>query len=127
MRDVILYRIKIIIPETEMFLIPVPEGGYVLHSTCGAKLDFMVTHIDRENNFAIASRKIALEKMQRAANRRKLMDRVLDTDVVSVGKNVCILNYCGYDVVLHQRDINYAVVSDILKTDVLSRNLEQSL
>ena len=27
---VILYRIKIIIPEPEMFLISVPDGGYVL-------------------------------------------------------------------------------------------------
>ena len=51
--------------------------------------------------------------MQKAANRRKLMDRVLDTDVVSVGRNVCVLNYCGYDVVLHQRDINYTMVSDV--------------
>ena len=110
---VILYRIKIIIPEPEMFLISVPDGGYVLHSMCGAKLDFVITHIDRENDFAIASRKIALEKMQKAANRRKLMDRVLDTDVVSVGRNVCVLNYCGYDVVLHQRDINYTMVSDV--------------
>ena len=96
-----------------MFLISVPDGGYVLHSMCGAKLDFVITHIDRENDFAIASRKIALEKMQKAANRRKLMDRVLDTDVVSVGRNVCVLNYCGYDVVLHQRDINYTMVSDV--------------
>lgn len=110
---VISYRIKVIIPETEMFLISVPDGGYVLHSMCGAKLDYVITHIDRENDFAIASRKLALEKMQKAANRRKLSDRILDTDVVSVGKNVCVLNYCGYDVILHQRDINYTMISDI--------------
>ena len=24
-----------------------------------------------------------------------------------------MLNYCGYDVVLHQRDINYTMVSDV--------------
>ena len=24
-----------------------------------------------------------------------------------------VLNYCGYDVVLHQRDINYTMVSDV--------------
>ena len=48
-----------------MFLISVPDGGYVLHSMCGAKLDFVITHIDRENDFAIASRKIALEKCRK--------------------------------------------------------------
>lgn len=54
---VILYRIKIIIPEPEMFLISVPDGGYVLHSMCGAKLDFVITHIDRENDFANSVKK----------------------------------------------------------------------
>ena len=104
-----------------MFLISVPDGGYVLHSMCGAKLDFVITHKDRENDFAIASRKIALEKMQKAANRRKLMDRVLDTDVVSVGRNVCVLNYCGYDVVLHQRDIKENTLTN-METSAMTLN-----
>ena len=110
---IISYRIKVIIPETEMFLISVPEGGYVLHSMCGAKLDYVITYVDRENNFAVASRKIALEKMQKASNRRNISDRIIDADVVSVGRNVCLLNYGGYDVLLRQRDINYTMVSDI--------------
>ena len=110
---IISYRIKVIIPETEMFLISVPEGGYILHSMCGAKLDYVITYVDRENNFAVASRKLALEKMQKASNRRNISDRIIDADVVSVGRNVCLLNYGGYDVLLRQRDINYTMVSDI--------------
>lgn len=110
---IIPYRVKIIIPETEMFLIPMPEGGYVLHSMCGAKLDYVITYIDRENNFAVASRKTALEKMQKATNRRNIADRIVEADVVSVGKNVCVLNYGGYDVLLRQRDIHYTMVGDV--------------
>ena len=34
-------------------------------------------------------------------------------DIVSVGKNMCIASYGGYDVVLRQRDINYTMVSDL--------------
>lgn len=51
--------------KRKCFLFPYPEGGYVLHSMCGAKLDYVITYVDRENNFAVASRKLALEKMQR--------------------------------------------------------------
>lgn len=110
---IIAYRIKIIIPESEMFLEEMSEGGYVLHALCGAKLDYVVTHIDRENDFAVASRKKALSKMRLATNRRSLEDRIINADIVSVGKSVCIANYGGYDVVLHQRDINYTMVSDL--------------
>ena len=110
---IIAYRIKIIIPESEMFLEEMSEGNYVLHALCGAKLDYVVTHIDRENDFAVASRKMALRKKQFATNRRSLENRVIPVDIVSVGKNMCIASYGGYDVVLRQRDINYTMVSDL--------------
>lgn len=83
---IIAYRVKIIIPESEMFLEGMSEGGYVLHALCGAKLDYVVTHIDRENDFAVASRKMALNKMQLATNRRSLDNRIIEADIVSVGK-----------------------------------------
>ena len=110
---VIPYRVKIIIPEQEMFLLPTIEGGYVLHSMGGAKIDYVVTKIDREGGLAIASRKIALRKMQTATNRRPIEDRVVNVDVVSVGRSMCIVNYGGYDVVLNQRDVQYNMIPDL--------------
>lgn len=79
----------------------------------GSRLDYVITYIDRENNFAVASRKTALEKIQKATNRRNIADRIVEADVVSVGKNVCVLNYGGYDVLLRQRDIHYTMVGDV--------------
>lgn len=110
---VIPYRVKIIIPETEMSLIPMPEGGYVLHSMGGAKLEFIITHVDRENGIAVASRKKALEKLMFVTNRRDLQDKIIETKVMSVGKNVCVINYGGYDVLVHKRDVNYSLVPDL--------------
>ncbi len=113
---VIPYRVKIIIPETEMFMNELPEGGYVLHAMCGAKIDFVITYVDREGEFAVASRKQALVKLQAATNRRPIQDRIVDVQVVSVAKNMCVVNYGGYDVFLNQRHINYSIIPDLRET-----------
>lgn len=110
---IIAYRIKIIIPENELFLEDMADGGYVIHALCGSKIDYQITHLDREGEFAIASRKMALEKMRKAIHRRQLEDRIVDVNIVSVEKNTCIVNYGGYDVLLHQRDVNYTTVTDL--------------
>lgn len=110
---VISYRIKIIIPETEMFLNPLFNGKFVYHTLCGSQLDYIVTHIDREGGFAVASRKKALEKLQWVTNRRSLENRIVNTNVISVGKSSCVINYRGYDVILHQRDISYITINDL--------------
>ena len=110
---VIKYRVKIIIPETEVFAAE-GQGGHVLHSMCGANIPFVVTHIEREAGFAMASRRLALEKMQKLTDRREgLIGRTVNVDVVSVGRNVCTVNFGGYDVMLAQRDVSYSLVPDM--------------
>lgn len=114
---VIKYRVKIIIPETEVFLEDFDAGYHILHSMCGANVNYVITYIDREAGFAVASRKLALEKMQRAASRRRIQEgQVVDVNVVSVGKGVCTVNYAGYDVMLTQRDVSYSIVPDLRVT-----------
>lgn len=114
---VIKYRVKIIIPETEVFLEDFDAGYHILHSMCGANVNYVITYIDREAGFAVASRKLALEKMQRAASRRRMQEgQVVDVNVVSVGKGVCTVNYAGYDVMLTQRDVSYSIVPDLRVT-----------
>ena len=110
---VIPYRVKVIIPETEMFKYALPQGGHILHAMYGAKLDYVITYVDRENGFAVASRKQAIERIQKRTNKRQLDDKFLDVKVVSVSKNICIVNYGGYDVVLHQRDVSYNAIPDL--------------
>ncbi len=111
---VIKYRVKIIIPETEVFDKNVSSGYHVLHSMCGADIEYVITHIDREAGFAIASRKMALERARNAAVGRRIReDSKITVKILSVGRNTCTVSYNGYDMVLHQRDICYSPVSDL--------------
>lgn len=111
---VIKYRVKVIIPETEVFIRELSTGYHVLHSMCGANIYYVITHIDREAGFAIASRKLALERFQ-AAYRRRPPDegRTVNVDILSVGRNMCTVHYRGYDCELAQRDVSYNTVSDL--------------
>ena len=114
---VIQYRVKIIIPETEVFIRELDTGYHVLHSMCGAKINYVVTQIDREAGFAIASRKLALETIQRANSKRRLKEgQIVDVDVISVGKGVCTVSFRGYDSMLPQRDVSYGAVPDLRET-----------
>ena len=114
---IIPHRVKVIIPETEIFIGPLADGGYVLHSMYGARLDYVVTHIDREEGFAVASRKRALEKLQITTSRKsKPMGKIVDVEVLSVGKNICTVTYNGYDVRLNQREVSYSSVADLRET-----------
>ena len=87
---------------------------HILHSMCGANVDYVITHIEREEGFAIASRKLALEKIRRANSRRRYKEgKIVDTKVISVGKGVCTVTFNGYDVMIPQREFGYSVVPDL--------------
>lgn len=114
---VINYRVKVIIPETEVFIDELDTGYHILHSMCGAKIDYVITHIDRENGFAVASRKVALEQIRRANSRRRYKaGQIVDTKVISVGRGVCTVTFNGYDTMIPQRDIGYSAVPDLRET-----------
>lgn len=111
---IINYRVKVIIPETEVFIEELDTGYHILHSMCGAKVDYVITHIEREEGFAIASRKMALETIRRANSRRRYKPgQVFDTKVISVGRGVCTVTFNGYDVMIPQREIGYSAVADL--------------
>ena len=111
---VIPYRVKIIIPETEVFITERSTGYHILHSMYGAKVSYVITHIDREAGFAIASRKIALDKIQHANFRRMAnVGEKVNVDVLAVGRDICTVTYNGFDVTLAQRDISYVSIEDL--------------
>ena len=114
---VIPYRVKIIIPEHEVFLDELNTGYHILHSMCGANIDYVITYIDREAGFAVASRKLALEQIRRTnARRRYTAGKTVDVKVISVGRGVCTVTFNGYDVMLSQRELSYSAVPDLRET-----------
>mgnify|MGYP003455710069 CR=1 FL=1 len=111
---VINYRVKVIIPETEVFNDGAEMGQHVLQSMNGAELEYIITHIDREAGFAIGSRKQALTQIRRVNARRRLAEnQIIDVKVISVGRGVCTVTYRGFDSVIAQRDISYTAVPDL--------------
>ena len=114
---IIKYRIKIIIPETEVFLDDFDSGYHILHSMCGTTVDYVITYVDREAGFAVASRKRALTKIRSATARRGLSPgQVIDVTVLSVGRGVCTVHFGGYDILMPQRDVSYSIVPDLRET-----------
>ena len=94
---------------------------------CGARVSYVITHIDREEGFAIASRKLSLEKIRRASIRRmgKAGD-VVDVDVLAVGQNLCTVTYNGYDITVPQRDVSYGRIED-LRAEMLPGDVRKAL
>lgn len=62
---VIKYRIKIIIPEHEVFLDERYYGYHVLHSMCGARVNYVVTYIDREADLPWPRAKLPLKSFKK--------------------------------------------------------------
>ena len=109
---VIPYRVKIIIPDVEVFLDF--EKPPSLQSMNGANISFIVNEVDRMAGVAIASRREALEQIKRVNARRRLeAGQVVNVDVISVGRGVCTVTYRGYDVMLMQKEVSHNTVPDL--------------
>ena len=109
---VIKHRVKVVIPAPEVWFMP-REETHLLRSMCGGTVDYVITHVDRENGFAVASRKLALKKLRFASRRRRPLGKTVDVQIIAVGKNVCTVHFNGYDVLLSQKDISYSIVRDL--------------
>jgi len=108
----IRYKVKIIIPQPEVWFEP-REEPHLLRSMVGGKVEYVITHVDRENEFAVASRKLALKRLRFASRRLNPVGQTVDVKIVAVGKNVCTVSYNGYDALLSQKDISYSIVGDL--------------
>ncbi len=53
------YRVRIVIPASEMWEDGQERPDFVLHNMVGASIDFIVIKVDRESSFAVASRRMA--------------------------------------------------------------------
>ena len=113
---VIPFRVRILIPATEMWMQGEERPDYVLRNMSGAIIDFVVTHVDREAGFAIASRRLALRTRRYYFSTQPSMNRSgarVKCHVLAVGPRRCLVECGGYDIDLTQREMRYTAIPDL--------------
>ena len=113
---VIPFRVRILIPEAEMW----PEGedrpAFVLRNMPGASVDFVIIHVDREGGFAIGSRRLAMATRRYYFSTQPALNRLnarVKCRVLAVGPRRCLVECYGFDLNLTQRDMRYTAIPDL--------------
>ena len=115
---VLVYRVPVYIPATEMWM-GEARPDYVLQNMVGATIDFIITKVDREGGYAIASRRQASHAQRYFfAHRPDLCAEGarVKCRLLAVGPRRCLAECYGHDVDLTQRDLSYTAIAD-LRTD----------
>lgn len=115
---VIAYKVKVLIPETEMWMPGEERPTHVLRNMSGAEIDYVILDVDRVGGMATASRRMG------AVIRRHAFDTArgghepgerLPCRVLTVGPNRCLIECGGRDLTLRYRDISYSSYDDLRK------------
>ena len=113
---IIGYRIKVLIPETEVWAPGEERPDYVMRGMVGAKVDYVVMQVDREGECAIASRRLALVKQRRhfaSVRRGHEPGASLKCNLLVVGPRRVLAECGGYDISLSQRDLSWTAIADL--------------
>ena len=113
---IIGYRIKVLIPESEVWAPGEERPDYVMRGMVGAKVDYVVMQVDREGECAIASRRLALAKQRRhfaSPHRGHEAGAQLKCNLLVVGPRRVLAECGGYDVSLSQRDLSWTAIADL--------------
>ena len=113
---IIGYRIKVLIPESEVWAPGEERPDYVMRGMVGAKIDYVVMQVDREGECAIASRRLALTKQRRhfaSLRRGHEAGAQLKCNLLVVGPRRVLAECEGYDVSLSQRDLSWTAIADL--------------
>ncbi len=112
---VINYRVKIIIPQQEIWFDTKSERPqHVVRSMAGANIDYVITGIDRKNECCVASRRAAMEMRRKTFLKSNLKSgQKISIDILAVGATHLLATYGGYDVTLSQRDLSYGMLNDL--------------
>lgn len=111
---VIGYRVKILIPERELWLEQEGKPSYILNSMIGAEVDYVITHIDRENGWCVGSRKLALLIRRRQTLKTPPeAGQLVTCRVTAPGRNHILLTCGGYDVTALPKDMSYTMLPDL--------------
>ena len=113
---VVPYRVRIVIPASEMW----EEGGerpdYVLQNMVGANVDLVIIKVEREAGFAIGSRRIAGRSQRYFFGHREDLHRIgarVKCRLLAVGPRRCLADCYGHDLDLTQREMRYAAIPDL--------------
>lgn len=108
------YRVKILIPETEVWAKNDERPGHVMRGLFGAQVGYVVTAVDRLGECAVASRRLALNRKRRRY-RAALPEAgsLVTCNVIAVGPRRCLVEYEGFDISLTQRDLSYTALIDL--------------
>ena len=113
---VVPYRVRIVIPASEMWESGQERPDFVLQNMVGADIDFIIIKVDRESGFAIASRRMAARSQRYYFSHRSALHREgarSKCRVLSVGPRRCLVECFGHDINLTQRDLRYTAIPDL--------------
>ncbi len=113
---IIGYRIKVLIPESEVWAPGEERPDYVMRGMVGARIDYVVMQVDREGECAIASRRLALAKQRRhfaSLRRGHEPGTQLKCNFLVVGPRRVLVECGGYDISLSQRDLSWTAIADL--------------
>lgn len=113
---VIDYRVKVLIPETELWADGRTLERQITSHMLGAQIEYIVTNIDRQGECAVASRRMAMERKRRSMQYARSGNRPGDhvtCRVLLVGPKRMTVECGGYDLVLRPKDISYTSILDL--------------
>ncbi len=113
---VVPYRVRVVIPDTEMWEQEQARPDFVLRNMVGAAIDFIIIKVDRENGVAVASRRMAARSQRYFFAHRPALHRIgaqVKCRVLSVGPRRCLVECYGHDINLTQRDLRYTAIPDL--------------
>ncbi len=110
------YRVKILIPETEVWMPGEERPPHVLRNMVGSQIDYVILEVDREGGCAVASRRMALAARRYYFSNPRIEHKagdMLKCRVIVVGAKRCIVECGGYNFNLEQRDLSYTMIPDL--------------
>lgn len=112
---VIPYRVRVVIPASEMWEPGHERPDFVFQNMVGASIDFIIK-VDRESGFAIGSRRLAARSQRYFFAHRPALCREgarLKCRLLSVGPRRCLVECYGHDIGMTQRDLRYTAIPDL--------------
>ena len=110
---IINYRVKILIPEKLLWEDSENVPKTTTKNLLGAKIDFVIQEIDRENNICVASRIAALKIRRRQFfNSNPKVGDLIKLNILAVGIKRVIVETNGFDLRLSRRELCYSAIPD---------------
>jgi hypothetical protein len=111
---VIAHRVKVLIPETELWMPGEARPPHITRNMVGSRIDFIVLEIDRVGGVAIGSRRAALAVQRRIfARTRHGKGELLKCTILAVGAKQCSVTCDGFDFRFTQRDLSFTAIADL--------------